>query len=544
MNPDDPVMARVSATNPVWDPNALTPEQRASAEALRATIAGTGAAPSRPTRRIWPGMLAVASIVPVVIVVMLVLGIHHRQSGIQGRGGSSALRLPSSAKAQTLLLIGSDHRAGEPYRSANTDTMLLVRLDPTASTINVLSVPRDLLVRIPAGGASTTGKLNSAYSVGGASLLLSILRTQVFPGLEVNHIIDFNFQGFAAVVDALGCVYGDVDRRYINVNDTAQTDYSAIDLQPGYQQLCGAQALQFVRFRHTDSDLVREARQQDFLRWLGDDFSVNTLFSQRDRLFGILGRYAQTDIGLHSTDGLIQLFNLLLNVAGHPFNQIPFPARLDPCGVGAGACYLTATRGDEAAAYARFLGTPAPAAGPALRSAASSAAQPPPAGHAGSGVVADVPDGRAQARALGSPGLPVYYPAVIAGGSSYCSTATGNCRVPPNPASRYADAYPRAYELRAGGRRYAAYRMTLVLNAARGEYYGVQGTTWSDPPILRHPAHVEVVNGRRLSEYGTASQVSLVAFSTSSGTYWISNTLTDSIPGADLIAIAASMRPG
>jgi hypothetical protein len=85
--------------------------------------------------------------------------------------------------------------------------------------------------------------------------------------------------------------------------------------------------------------------------------------------------------------------------------------------------------------------------------------------------------------------------------------------------------------------------MTLVLDAARGEYYGVQGTTWSDPPILRRPTRIEVVNGRRLREYGTGSQVSLVAFSTSNGTYWISNTLTDSIPGAELIAIAASMRP-
>ena len=544
MNPNDSVITRVSATNPVRDPDALTPEQRATAEALRTTITSTAAPASGNPRRIWPGVLAVASIAPVVIVVLLVLGVHHRPSSRPGRGGSSELRLPSSGSAQTLLLIGSDHRAGEPYRFANTDAMLLLRLDPSASTINVLSVPRDLLVRIPGSG---NGKLNSAYGVGGPSVLLRILGTQVFPGLKVNHIIDFNFQGFADLVDALGCVYGDIDHRYINVNDTgagaAQTDYSSIDLQPGYQELCGAQALQLVRFRHTDSDLVRETRQQDFLRWVSESVSLPTLFSTRDRLFKILGRYAQTDVGLHSTDGVIQLFNLIVDSAGHPINQIPFPAQLRPCDASA-TCALTASRASEAAAYAQFLSTGTVTASPSARSAPSSASHPRAAVHAGSiRVVPAASAGEAQATALGSPGLPVYYPTVIAGGSGYCSTASGNCRAAPNPASRYANAYPRAYEISAAGHRHPSYRMTLVLNSALGEYYGVQGTTWSDPPILRHPVRVEVVNGRRLSEYGSGAQLSIVAFTTPSGTYWVSNTLTDSIPSAALVAIAASMRP-
>ena len=538
MNPDDPVITRVSATNPVPDPDALTPEQISTAETLRATIASAGGAPARRPRRTWPGALAVASVAPVVIVAILVLGVHHRPGAGPLRGGSSGLQLPSSGAAQTLLLIGSDHRAGEPFRDANTDTMMLVRLDPGASTINVLSVPRDLLVRIPGAG---TDKLNTAYGIGGGSLLVSILRTQVFPGLEVNHVIDFDFQGFSGLIDALGCVYGDVDHRYFN--DTAQTGYSSIDLEPGYQTLCGAQALQFVRFRHTDSDLVREARQQAFLGWLRDGVSLGTLFSERDRLFRILGRYAETDVGLHTTDGLLQLFDLAVNVAGHPVTRIPFPASVAPCSTGGGTvCYLTATRRDEASAYERFLGTGAAAPHPSSRSAAS---PPSPAtGHAGTVSVApDAAGGQAQATALGSSGVPVYYPTVIAAGSSYCSTAAGTCREAPNPASRYATTYPRAYAIVAGGRRYPSYRMTLVLNAAVGEYYGVQGTTWSDPPLLRHPARIEVVNGRRLREYGTGSALTLVAFSTQSATYWVSNTLTDSIPGSELIAIAASMRP-
>jgi hypothetical protein len=132
---------------------------------------------------------------------------------------------------------------------------------------------------------------------------------------------------------------------------------------------------------------------------------------------------------------------------------------------------------------------------------------------------------------------------LIAGGSRYCSAASGNCQVAPNPPASYANAYPRAYAIEAGGHRYPSYRMTLVLNPTLGEYYGVQGTTWADPPILGHPSRIEVVGGRRLREYGTRSELSLVAFTTPTGTYWVSNTLTNSIPSSELIAIAASMRP-
>ena len=77
-------------------------------------------------------------------------------------------------------------------------------------------------------------------------------------------IIDFT--GFQKLVDEVGGVYIDVDRRYYNKNDgTAATNYDEIDLQPGYQKLDGADALDFVRYRHTDSDYARIARQQMFL---------------------------------------------------------------------------------------------------------------------------------------------------------------------------------------------------------------------------------------------------------------------------------------
>ena len=86
-------------------------------------------------------------------------------------------------------------------------------------------------------------------------------------GLPINHVVNVDFLGFVRAVDAIGCVYVDVDRRYYhsNVGVPASEQYSEINIQPGYQLLCGKKALQYVRYRHTDTDLVRAARQQDFI---------------------------------------------------------------------------------------------------------------------------------------------------------------------------------------------------------------------------------------------------------------------------------------
>ena len=325
---------------------------------------------------------------------------------------------------QTILVIGSDHRAGTPWKTANTDTLLLVRLNANSSTINVVSVPRDLEVQIPQvkGGGGFPGRVNEAYSIGGPNLLVRILRGQVFRGLTVNHIVDINFGGFRALVNAIGCVYTDVDHRYYN--NTALTDYSSINIQPGYQKLCGQKALEFVRFRHTDSDLVRTARQQDFIRWAKDQYPQSSLLANRDRLLKIFGSYTQTDHDLHTVDGLINLFNLVLFMEGHTIKQVRFPAIYTPC---APACYVTATRRGEARTFRAFM-----TATGSKSSSSSSSHSHSGGSHRGShpsppAVTADPADGRTQAAALGHVGFPVYYPKNIANGSSYCYASNSNC---------------------------------------------------------------------------------------------------------------------
>jgi LCP family protein required for cell wall assembly len=451
------------------------------------------------------------------------------------------VKLPTPGAPETILIIGSDHRAGESFRDANTDTMLLMRLNSASSTINLLSVPRDLLVTVPEGGTMIKQKLNSAYSIGGPNLLIKVLKTEVFKGLQVNHIIDVNFSGFAKLVDSIGCVYTDVDHRYYN--NTAQTDYSSIDIDAGYQKLCGTQALQFVRFRHTDNDLVRNARQQDFIRWAKDQYGATNLIDNRDKLLKILGDNSVTDPGLHHTDQLIELFDLVAFSAGDSINQVKFPAIFSPCGASQAAsalgCYDTATRPGERRVFTEFItpttGVRKTTAAPNIKRQSSHSS------HAGLSDVTAA--GKAQALALGRARMKVYYPTMIDAGTAFCSSISANCNELPNPASEYIGAYPREYVIHdQSGQIHPAYRMTLVKNALLGEYYGVQGTTWRTPPILEHPTQIETVDGKRLLEYFDGHKLTLVAWINPSGAYWVSNTLTDDIPNRQLISIAASLR--
>jgi polyisoprenyl-teichoic acid--peptidoglycan teichoic acid transferase len=436
--------------------------------------------------------------------------------------------------SQTILVIGSDHRAGTPWKAANTDTMMLVRLNPNSSTINVLSVPRDLEIQIPQvkGGGGFTGRINEAYSIGGPNLLIRILRHEVFRGLDVNHIVDINFGGFRALVNAIGCVYSDVDHRYYN--NTALTNYSSINIQPGYQKLCGSKALAFVRFRHTDSDLVRSARQQDFVRWAKQQYSQSSLIANRDRLLRIFGSYTQTDHDLHTVDGLINLFNLVVFMDGHTIKQIRFPATYTPC---LPACYVTATAKAERKTFRLFM-TPTrsqPSSSSSHPTSQSSHHKPsrpgPPA------VTPDPTDGRAQARALGHVGMPVYYPRVVATGSNYCFDDASNCYLEiPSPGS-----YPRRYRVGdRSGHSYRAYRMTLVLDPLLGQYYGIQGLQWQNPPILNNPSQTRTVNGKRLEIYLAGGKITLVAWHGPQGVYWVSNTLTQTLSNRQMITIAAS----
>ncbi len=160
-----------------------------------------------------------------------------------------------------ILLLGSDMRAGRPGDPGRSDSMILIRMDNQQGFLSMLSFPRDLYVNIPGYGL---GRINEAFALGGPGKAIETVKA--LTGQPINYFVNIDFEGFVKLVDQVGGVYLDVDRKYFNENTPGEANsYSEIDLKPGYQRMNGKDALAYVRYRHTDSDFARIARQQAFL---------------------------------------------------------------------------------------------------------------------------------------------------------------------------------------------------------------------------------------------------------------------------------------
>jgi LCP family protein required for cell wall assembly len=172
--------------------------------------------------------------------------------------------LPLASQPATILVIGSDHRYTDGTAPPRSDTLMLVHIDPKHKLISLLSIPRDLYVDVPGLGMN---KINSAFSQGRNGADLALRTVEEVTHVHPQYLAVVNFAGFKKLVNDLGGVYIPVDENYqhSNAGQPPSNIYSEIHIDPGYQKLSGANALAFARFRHTDDDFHRNARQQLFL---------------------------------------------------------------------------------------------------------------------------------------------------------------------------------------------------------------------------------------------------------------------------------------
>ncbi|MDX6636371.1 MAG: polyisoprenyl-teichoic acid--peptidoglycan teichoic acid transferase [Solirubrobacterales bacterium] len=445
--------------------------------------------------------------------------------------------------AQTFLVIGSDKRANEAEDPGRSDTTMLVRLDPDKSLISMMSIPRDLKVEIPGYG---TGKFNEAYAYGGTKLTLETVKD--LTDLPINHIVNVDFLGFAQGVYAIGCVYVDIDRRYYHSNVESAEQYAEINVQPGYQLMCGKQALDYVRYRHTDTDIVRSARQQDFLSAARSRISVQDLVFDQGELVEAFTDYTTSDISDGKT--LLEVLKLLGASRNSTINEVNFPAELGPS-------FVYTTPGAVEAAVQEFLG------GETTQEAKAAQRQSREEAEAGrkkhkkqpkkkqkpkkpkvevakpgsDGLVPASEAGEAEAkiaarRARGF--FPVYYPTRLPEGTRF---------VESDPYEKVVDPY--VYNLKdEDGNRHVAYRMVLVAEMSDGtHYFGVQGIRgWSDPPILEDPSLTKTIHGRDYDIYVDGENVKMVAWRRGDNVYWVSNDLLRTLTNDQMIGMARSAK--
>ena len=154
-------------------------------------------------------------------------------------GSSSGKILRDTPERVNVLILGIDGGDGELGR---TDTMILASIDPATGSVSLLSIPRDTRVQIP--GRRGYDKVNAAHAYGGPRLAMATVSQ--FLDVPVKYYVKLDFEGFKRIVDILGGVEIDVERR-MKYDDYAQNLH--INLYPGLQRLDGENALAYVRFR-------------------------------------------------------------------------------------------------------------------------------------------------------------------------------------------------------------------------------------------------------------------------------------------------------
>jgi len=225
--------------------------------------------------------------------------------------------MPASWDGKTrvnLLVMGIDARSPDAANPL-TDTMILFTLDPANNTAGMLSIPRDLWVKIP---GADYGKINTAYSIGelyqlpGGGAALAAKTVENLLGVPIHYYAQIDFDAFVSFIDQIdGVKITTTESVQLNIVDTSFSQW----LEPGTYVLPGDLALAYVRYRDADGgDISRSQRQQQVILAILDritDFNMLPKLIQRaPELYASLSDGITTNLTL---DQAIQLGVKLLN---------------------------------------------------------------------------------------------------------------------------------------------------------------------------------------------------------------------------------------
>ena len=157
----------------------------------------------------------------------------------------------------TVIIMGVDIRKDDVGRS---DTLMIAAVDPRVDQATLLSIPRDTRVKIRGRGYD---KINAAFAYGGVSLTQSTVEN--FLGIDIDHYVMIDTSSFVKIIDAIGGVDIDVEKRMFYEDPWDDNGGLVIDLYPGKQHMDGKTAVTYVRYRDSEGDIGRVKRQQAFM---------------------------------------------------------------------------------------------------------------------------------------------------------------------------------------------------------------------------------------------------------------------------------------
>lgn len=426
-----------------------------------------------------------------------------------------------------ILVLGCDKRPQEEGVESRSDTIILVHADPDEDFLSVLSLPRDLRVEVPGHG---TQKLNAAYTYGGWELAAETV--EKLTNVDITEFVEVDFQAFRDIVDALGGVYIDVDRRYYNDNP----EYELIKLAPGYQLLDGEKALDYVRFRHDlNYDFGRMRRQQRFLTALREQAMGWNLVLDLPGIVDALFSHLATSL---SANDMLKLAYWAVRLDGSHIRQVSVVGDIQTID---GVSYVIPPEGAVEEAVVKMM-TP-PHLDTSAERTTSTRVSSEQTGTSTvetslndfdtSQFVTDpeaVPNSRLWRLYAQAAPFAVRAPGYLPEGYGY---------VDRNPVD------PGTYAIKVGDRTEKAIKVVYRLTRngePTDQYMGIMETTWLDAPAASKGKEV-TYGGVKYTIVGTSQAIDHVWWIQDNVLYWVSNTLSYYLSAQELLKVAVSMIP-
>ncbi len=206
------------------------------------------------------------------------------------KGREASEELIKATDKATILIMGVDIRKDDVGRS---DTLMIATIDPRLDQATLLSIPRDTRVKIRGRGYD---KINAAFAYGGVSLTESTVEN--FLGIDIDHYVLINTRSFVKIIDAIGGVDIDVEKRMYYEDPWDDDGGLVIDLYPGEQHMDGKTAVTYVRYRDSEGDIGRVKRQQAFMAACMDKVTSPAIVPRIPKIVREIIDAVETDMSL------------------------------------------------------------------------------------------------------------------------------------------------------------------------------------------------------------------------------------------------------
>lgn len=255
-------------------------------------------------------------LIALIIILLVIVGGFIYYLCTNENEDAAPAAVAQQSDTVNVMIMGVDRRADDVGRS---DTLMVLTYNPSDKKASLLSLPRDTRVHIEKNGYD---KINHAYAFGGHELTQKTV--EAFLNVPMDYYVMIDVHAFEKIIDAIGGVDIDVEKRMYYEDPWDDDGGLVIDLYPGKQHMDGKTAIQYVRYRDGEGDIGRINRQQKFMKALMNQVISPSILPKLPEILKNVSSAIQTNMPL---DKMIALISDLPAIQQNGLNSTMVPGK-------------------------------------------------------------------------------------------------------------------------------------------------------------------------------------------------------------------------